>query len=240
MSSRHVRSESLLSLRGPDAQLSITRSEAPGGPCVSMTGELDLASASAAHDALREAEKDERYVTLDLRELAFIDAVGLAVVIDANARARRAGHRLVVRIRPGSVSRLFELSRMEQSLEVVVDSQSSPADMPDLPGRFTWDVVHDNGSVRVAPVGELDLASCGQLEPAINELLYAGVDRLVIDLRRVCFLDSSGLRLALSLEAAARSDGFDLELIPGPRDVQRVFEITGTVDTLPFVATAAE
>jgi len=233
MSSRHVRSEPLLTLRGPEAQLSITRSHTSGGSCVSMTGELDLASAAAAHDALRDVEQAGAYVTLDLRRLAFIDAMGLAVVIDADARARRAGRRLVVRVRPGVVSRLFELSRADRSLDVAVDPES-------LPGGFTWDVVHDGRSVRIVPVGELDLASCGQLEPAIRELLRAGAERLVIDLRRVCFLDSTGLRLALALDAAARGDGFDLELIPGPPDVQRVFEITGTVETLPFVSAPAE
>lgn len=230
MSSRHVRSEPLLSLNGPQAQLSITRSHAS----VSVTGELDLASAAAAHDALREAEQDAPYATLDLRELAFIDAVGLAVVIDADARARRAGHRLVVRVRPGTVRRLFELSRVERSLEVVVDSEPAMPDPPEMPGRFTWDVVHDGRTVRVAPVGEFDLASRELLEPAIHELLGNGVDRLVLDLRRVCFLDSTGLGLALELEAAARADGFDLVLIPGPPDVQRIFEITGTLETLPF------
>ena len=235
MSSRHVRSETLLALRGPEAEFSITRSHTSRGPCLSMTGALDLASAAAAHDTLREVEQDGAYVTLDLRRLEFIDAVGLAVVIDADARARGAGRRLAVRVRPGAVTRLFELSRADRSLDVVVDPESASGGPPDLPGGFTWEVVHDGRSVRVVPVGELDLATCGQLEPAIHELLRAGAERLIIDLRRVCFLDSTGLRLTLALDAAARGDGFDLELIPGPPDVQRVFEITGTVETLPFV-----
>ena len=230
MSSRQVRNGPLLRLSGPEAQLSITRFRTS----VSMAGELDLASAAAAHEALRRAEHDGPYVVLDLRELAFIDAVGLAVVIAADARAREAGRRLVVRVRPGAVRRLFALSRVEPSLDVQVDQPATEG--PEVPGRFTWEVVHDGGSVRVVPVGELDLASCGQLEPAIRELLQPDVDRLIIDLRRVSFLDSTGLRLALELEAEARSDGFDLELIPGPPDVQRVFAITGTLETLPFVA----
>ena len=80
MSSSHVRSGSLLRLRGPEAQLSITRSHTS----VSMAGELDLGSAAAAHEALREAEHAGPYDGLDLRELAFLDAVGLAVVLAAS------------------------------------------------------------------------------------------------------------------------------------------------------------
>ena len=61
--------------------------------------------------------------------------------------------------------------------------------------------------------------------------------RHILDLRRVSFLDSDGLRLALDLHAAASGDGFELELVPGPPHVQRVFEVTGTLDALPFVST---
>jgi anti-sigma B factor antagonist len=88
--------------------------------------------------------------------------------------------------------------------------------------------------VRIAPVGELDLATRARLGQAIDEIRRSGVDRLILDLRRVSFLDSSGLRLALELYAAANGDGFDLELVPGPPQVQRIFERTGTLDALPF------
>jgi anti-anti-sigma factor len=57
----------------------------------------------------------------------------------------------------------------------------------------------------------------------------------VLDLRGVSFIDSTGLRLALDLDAAARGDGFRVELIPGPPQVQRIFDLTGALDQLPFV-----
>lgn len=106
---------------------------------------------------------------------------------------------------------------------------------PDTPQPFRWDVVRDDGSVRVLPVGELDLATRGPLGQAIDDLRDTGLDRLILDLRSVCFLDSSGLRLVLELYAAARGDGFELHLVPGPPHVQRIFELTGTLDALPFV-----
>ena len=102
---------------------------------------------------------------------------------------------------------------------------------------FDFAVIRDDSTVRVAPVGELDHAARGELEPVIAEVRRSGVARLILDLSRVSFMDSTGLRLALDLRAAAAEDGFDLELIPGPPEVQRIFEVSGTLDVLPFVTT---
>ena len=225
--------------------LSITRSATSGGPWVCVTGELDLASAPAADEALRQAERDARSLVLDLRELTFMDAAGLAVILDANARAREAGRRFVVRVRSTCVRRLLDVTRAERSLEIAIDAEvptlshngSGPpkSSSPDTPEPFRWDVVRDDGWVRVLPVGELDLATRGRLEQAIDDLRDTGADRLILDLRSVSFLDSSGLRLVLELYAAARGDGFELHLVPGPPHVQRIFELTGTLDALPFV-----
>ena len=47
-------------------------------------------------------------------------------------------------------------------------------------------------------------------------------------------MDSTGLRLGLEWHAAAQHDGFEIGFMPGPAAVQRVFELTGTIDHLPF------
>lgn len=60
---------------------------------------------------------------------------------------------------------------------------------------FAISVVPDRDEVAVAPVGELDLGSVDQLERAVAELVDAGFDRIVVDLRRVEFIDSTGLRV---------------------------------------------
>ena len=126
MSSRRTIDELPLDLGGEQASgLFITQHETPGGVRVSVSGELDLGSMWAADDALRRAERDTRLLVLDLRDLGFMDAAGLAVVIHAGQRARASGRRFVVWVRSSGVRRLFELSRAERSLEIVVD--------PDLP-----------------------------------------------------------------------------------------------------------
>jgi anti-anti-sigma factor len=96
--------------------------------------------------------------------------------------------------------------------------------------------VRDGEGARVRAIGELDLDAVPALAAEIAQLRQAGCPRVVIDLRELSFLDSSGLRLLLDSYAEARKDGHTIALIPGPRAVQRVFELTGTTGHLPFMA----
>lgn len=89
-------------------------------------------------------------------------------------------------------------------------------------------VVPDRREVIVVPEGELDLASADQLDREVRELRGVGFEEIVVDLRRVEFLDSAGLRLLLSLRDDAERGGHGLKLVRGPACVQRVFELTAT------------
>jgi anti-sigma B factor antagonist len=104
------------------------------------------------------------------------------------------------------------------------------------PQPFRCDVVDEPGRVRVAPVGELDLVTVEPLVRTIRELRRSGVEHLILDLRAVSFIDSRGARLAFDLHTEAAGDGLRLELVPGSPNVQRIFELTGSHDRLPFVA----
>lgn len=82
--------------------------------------------------------------------------------------------------------------------------------------------------VVVTPRGGLDLAAVDALERHVLGLRRAGVRRVVVDLRELDLLDSAGLALLLSLRNEAKRHGHRLELVPGPRRVQRTFELTTT------------
>jgi anti-sigma B factor antagonist len=88
--------------------------------------------------------------------------------------------------------------------------------------------------VRIAPRGELDLATADQFQREIGQLVDAGFMRIVIDLRGVVFLDSTALHVLIAAHARAQQDNWELAIIPAPRAVHRVFEITGANDRLPF------
>ncbi len=93
---------------------------------------------------------------------------------------------------------------------------------------FSISVVPDRERVAVIPVGELDLSCADQLEGEVRTLREVGFEHVVVDLRQVRYLDSSGLRVLLALRGDAERDGHRLTLLPGPRPVQRIFELTAT------------
>jgi anti-sigma B factor antagonist len=101
-------------------------------------------------------------------------------------------------------------------------------------GAFTCDVTPDRDRVIVAPRGELDMATVGAVERELRRLRDAGFTGILLDLRGLTFMDSSGLHLAMRWASEASQDGFEFELEPGPRVVQRVFDLAALTDQLPF------
>jgi anti-sigma B factor antagonist len=82
--------------------------------------------------------------------------------------------------------------------------------------------------------GELDIASAPGLEQALDEFGASMPRRLVIDLTDVTFMDSTGLRALLLARQRGEDGDHELSLRPGPRQVQRVFELSGTLERFNF------
>ncbi len=101
---------------------------------------------------------------------------------------------------------------------------------------FLCEVDPARESVYARPFGELDLATVPVVEARLRELHEAGWKTIILDLRGVRFLDSSGLRMILEWDAMSRADGFSFGIVPGPPPVQRLFELTNLTGHLPFVA----
>lgn len=102
-----------------------------------------------------------------------------------------------------------------------------------------FDVIREDVTAGVSvltPVDELDLGSVPRLEAAVSEALQAGSGHLVLDLSRLTFVDSSGLRLFLVLCRRAQSEGWQLTLTRPSEPVSTLFEITGAGPSLPLVA----
>lgn len=99
---------------------------------------------------------------------------------------------------------------------------------------FTCKVTTERDHVVLAPCGDLDMATVGAVERELHRLRGAGVDKIVLDLGGLTFMDSSGLHLVTRWANDAATDGFVFELEPGPPAVQRLFELTAMTDVLPF------
>lgn len=96
-------------------------------------------------------------------------------------------------------------------------------------------LVPERAIVRVVPAGTLDLATVEVLEEQMREAVDAGFHDVILDLSELEFMDSTGLRLVLRWDAAARSDGINFAVAPGSPRIQRLFELTGTAGHVPFV-----
>ena len=96
------------------------------------------------------------------------------------------------------------------------------------------------GAAVVALSGELDLAGAAVLERELERLEDDSPGAIVLDLRGVEFMDSSGLRVIAVASQRAQELGRRLALVPGPEQVMRVFEITRMRERLDFVDDARE
>ena len=86
---------------------------------VSARGELDLATEPRFTQILSQALDSALLVVIDLRRLTFIDGVGIHAIVNADATARRTGHRVVLIRNLGSVGRLFALLGLTKQLKIV-------------------------------------------------------------------------------------------------------------------------
>ena len=92
---------------------------------IAFTGELDLASAGRVEEELAAIERDApARIVLDLRGLTFMDSTGLRLVAGADARAREAGRRVTIIQGPEAVRRVFEITRLDERLDIVADDSS--------------------------------------------------------------------------------------------------------------------
>jgi anti-anti-sigma factor len=82
--------------------------------------------------------------------------------------------------------------------------------------------------------GELDTGSVSLLENVAERHFSGGAQALTLDLSELMLIDSTGLATVVLVSRLCERDGRELHIIPGPRAVQRLFEITGLVDALPF------
>ena len=90
------------------------------------------------------------------------------------------------------------------------------------------------GRHTLALTGELDLDSATDLEAAVREACASGTG-LVIDLRNVTFMDSTGLRVLIVAATLCEENGHELRIIPG-EEIQRILEMTGLDRVLQFTS----
>ncbi len=102
------------------------------------------------------------------------------------------------------------------------------------PGPLSIESSRVGDAVLIVLRGELDLASAPELERELREAEGTSPSRVTIDLGGLGFMDSTGLQALLRARERAGSSSYELTLRRGPHQVQRVFELTRTVDAFSF------
>lgn len=95
-------------------------------------------------------------------------------------------------------------------------------------GDFCVQVELRNGVARVALNGELDMSTVPLFTDYLEDFARAAVTQIMVDLRDVTFIDSSGLRAFLLARENAQTNGHRFLLIGATSPVRRLFEVSGT------------
>jgi anti-sigma B factor antagonist len=212
---------------------------------VALRGELDLVTVSKVAevlDALEPQASGVRHIVLDLRGLTFMDLVGLRELVRQNEYARANRHNLAVVRGTDAIHRVLELTDVEEQLVLVDDpddlvpppspKHAAPATLEAAPFDIT--LTRTPGRATLTLVGELDMATTPGLKKHLTTLARTHKGLVVIDLRQLTFLDSTGIAALVEADSYARRDGWNLAIVKGPPQVQRVLELCGLTEVLPL------
>lgn len=96
--------------------------------------------------------------------------------------------------------------------------------MTDQPPDFQVSTSVGPGSVCLKCTGELDLSSISQLEDGVSAALEQRTPQLVIDMRNVTFIDSTGVRIVWQAAQRCASRSISIGIIPS-EPVTKLFEL---------------
>jgi len=101
--------------------------------------------------------------------------------------------------------------------------------------NLSIEIREDPERVIVELSGELDMAEIPRLRQELDQVEAGSPRTLVLDLRGLSFIDSSGLRFVLETDVRARRDARRLVIVPGADAVHRVFLIALLDKRLDFI-----
>ncbi len=100
---------------------------------------------------------------------------------------------------------------------------------------FRIDTAERDGSLVLAVHGELDLITSPLLDDALAQARRTDATTIVVDLMGVSFIDSTGLHVLIR-HAGAENGRARLRMTKGSRQTERLFELSGAAEYLPFLS----
>jgi anti-anti-sigma factor len=95
-----------------------------------------------------------------------------------------------------------------------------------------WDTTERDDGYVVELSGELDISSAASVESRLMELEQRAPGQLYLDLRKVSFIDSTGLSMIINADGRARKDGRRLTIVSGDGVPRRILRTVGLEDRL--------
>ncbi len=114
-------------------------------------------------------------------------------------------------------------------------SRDTPAaEFPPL-GQLALRSARDGDTHTISVAGELDLSNVADVEQELIAVERTGVRTILLDLSRLKFMDTSGIRLLIAADARSRANSHRLALRRPPGNLMRVLTIAGVAERLPFI-----
>jgi anti-sigma B factor antagonist len=98
--------------------------------------------------------------------------------------------------------------------------------------NFSVEVHNGTQAVVIGVSGELDLASSPALEQELERGVASQAELVIVDLRNLEFMDSTGLSVLVRAHQRATESGQRFGVVRGPQQVQRLLSLTGVADRL--------
>ena len=99
---------------------------------------------------------------------------------------------------------------------------------------MTFNVKEGDGTLTGVLDGRLDTAAAQEFAKDIQVMMDNADKHLVLDLEKLSFISSSGLRLLLALRKETMAKGGDITIINVMPEVKQVFTITGFYSLFQF------
>jgi anti-sigma B factor antagonist len=197
---------------------------------VTLNGELDVASAPLLERTLEElCSSAPKAIVVDLGGVEFIDSSGMNAILRSKMLCEE--HECSFSLTPArpAAQRVFEITRVLDKLPF-----RSPRHKPSAPGPFSTgqaelEIRDDASGERHTLVlaGQLDTTTSVGLERVMVAVCKAGATEIVLDLRQLDFLDSTGVRAIVRSQERCREHDCDFFLTPGRHAIERMFDEIG-------------
>jgi anti-anti-sigma factor len=106
--------------------------------------------------------------------------------------------------------------------------------------NFNVEIDNSNQAVVIRVSGELDLASSPALEQELERGAASQAKVVIVDLRNLEFMDSTGLSVLVRAHQRATENGQRFGVVRGPQQVQRLLSLTGVADRLNLADSSDE